>query len=142
MRSAWLAAAALSGVPSTAWNLARGRDPLEATKAAGTLVLPDDAQPWALVAAAAPVHLGVSLLWTVVLARTLPARNRVAWGAAGGLAIAALDLGVIGRRYPAIRKLPLAPQLADHALFGAVVGALSRHQGADARGCRRRRMRG
>jgi hypothetical protein len=142
VRSAWLAAAALSGVPSTAWNLARGRDPLEATKAAGTLVLPDDAQPWALVAAAAPVHLGVSLLWTVVLARTLPARNRVAWGAAGGLAIAALDLGVIGRRYPAIRKLPLAPQLADHALFGAVVGALSRHQGADARGCRRRRMRG
>jgi hypothetical protein len=142
VRSAWLAAAALSGVPSTAWNLARGRDPLEATKAAGTLVLPDDAQPWALVAAAAPVHLGVSLLWTVVLAHTLPARNRVAWGAAGGLAIAALDLGVIGRRYPAIRKLPLAPQLADHALFGAVVGALSRHQGADARGCRRRRMRG
>jgi len=123
---AWLAAAALSGVPSTAWNLARGRDPLEATRAAGTLVLLEDAPPWALVAAAAPVHLGVSLLWTAVLARTLPARNRVAWGAAGGLAIAGLDLGVIGRRYPSIRRLPLLPQLADHALFGAVVGALTR----------------
>jgi hypothetical protein len=47
-------------------------------------------------------------------------------GAASGLAIAALDLGVIGRRVPAIRRLPLAPQLADHALFGAVVGVLSR----------------
>jgi hypothetical protein len=126
VRSAWLAAAALSGVPSTAWNLACGRDPLEATKAAGTLVLPDDAPPWALVAAAAPVHLGVSLLWTAVLARTLPSRHRVAWGAAGGLAIAAVDLGVIGRRYPAIRRLPLVPQLADHALFGAVVGAFTR----------------
>jgi hypothetical protein len=61
-----------------------------------------------------------------VLERTLPARNRTAWGAAGGLAIAALDLGVVGRRFPAGRRLPLVPQLADHALFGAVVGALSR----------------
>jgi hypothetical protein len=84
-----------------------------------------DAPPWALVVAAAPVHLGVSLLWTSVLARTLPSRHRVAWGAAGGLAIAALDLGVIGRRYPAIRRLPLVPQLADHALFGAVVAVLT-----------------
>jgi hypothetical protein len=32
---------------------------------------------------------------------------------------------VIGRRSAAIRRLSLVPQLADHALFGAIVGTLS-----------------
>jgi hypothetical protein len=105
--------------------LAAGRDPLEATKAAGTLVLPEDAPPWLLVAAAAPVHLALSFFWAAVLERTLPVRHRAAWGAVGGLAIAALDLGVVGRRFPAVRRLPVVPQLADHALFGAAVGALT-----------------
>jgi hypothetical protein len=122
---AGLVAAIVSGAPSTAHAFATGRDPLGATKAAGTLVLGEDAPPWALVAAAAPTHLAISLFWAAVLERALPARNRVAWGAAAGLAIAALDLGVVGRRFPALRRLPLVPQLADHALFGAVVGALS-----------------
>lgn len=45
-------------------------------------------------------------------------------GSAGGLAIGALDLVIIGRRWPRIRKLPLAPQLADHVAFGTVVAAL------------------
>jgi hypothetical protein len=46
------------------------------------------------------------------------------WGAVAGAAIAALDLGVVGRRVPAIAELPSAPQVADHVVFGAVVGAL------------------
>jgi hypothetical protein len=119
-------AAVVSGLPSTLASLAAGRDPLEATKAAGTLVLTDDAPPLALVAAAGPVHLAVSLAWAAVLERTLPRRRRVLAGAAAGVAIAAFDLGVVGRRYPAIRALPLGPQLADHALFGATVAWLSR----------------
>jgi hypothetical protein len=122
---AGLVAAAVSGAPSTAYSLAAGRDPLEATKAAGTLLVGERAPGWIRVAAAAPVHLALSLGWAVVLERSLPHERRVLWGAAGGLAIAALDLGVIGRRFPAVRALPLLPQLADHALFGAVVGALS-----------------
>jgi hypothetical protein len=122
---AGVVAAVVSGAPSTAYSLAAGRDPLEATKAAGTLVLGEDAPPWALVLAAAPAHLAISLVWAAILERALPARNRAALGAAGGLAIAAFDLGVVGRRYPAIRRLPLLPQLADHAVFGAVVGALT-----------------
>ena len=122
---AGLVAAVVSGAPSTAYALATGRDPLEATRAAGTLLLPEDAPTPALLAAAVPVHLALSLGWAEVLERTLPRRHRVLWGAAGGLAIAMLDLGVIGRRSPAIRRLPLVPQLADHVVFGAVVGALS-----------------
>lgn len=124
MRAA-LVAAAVSGAPSTAYALATRRDPLEATRAAGTLLVPGDAPAFVQVVAAAPVHLGLSFFWTAVLERSLPRRNRAAWGAVAGLAIAALDLGVVGRRYPAIRRLPLPPQLADHALFGAVAGALT-----------------
>lgn len=117
----WLVAAAVAGLPSTAYALATGRDPLEATKAAGAMVVGEAAPAVVQVVAAAPVHLGLSYFWARILERTLPERGRLAWGVAGGLAIAALDLGVVGRRVPAIRRLPLAPQLADHALFGAVV---------------------
>jgi len=122
---AGLVAAAVSGVPSTAAALATGRDPLEATKAAGTLLVGERAPTLLQVAAAAPVHLALSLAWAAVLERALPRERRALWGAAGGLAIAALDLGVLGRRRRAIRALPLIPQLGDHALFGAVVGLLS-----------------
>jgi hypothetical protein len=123
---AGLVAAVVSGAPSTAYALAAGRDPLEATKAAGALVVGDGATGWAQVVAAAPVHVAISLFWAAVLERALPRRHRAAYGAAAGLAIAAVDLGVIGRRRAATRRLPLFPRLADHARFGAVVGALSR----------------
>ena len=61
-----------------------------------------------LLLAAVPVHLALSLGWALLLARVLPRRHTVAWATAAGLAIAALDLGVVGRRFPRIRALPLA----------------------------------
>ena len=124
MRAA-LVAAAVSGLPSTVHALATGRDPLEATKAAGAIVAGERAPAPVQVLAAAPLHLAISIGWAAVLERALPARHRVLWGAAAGLVIAALDLGVVGRRIPAVRALPLGPQLADHAVFGAAVGLLS-----------------
>ena len=90
-------AAALSGIPSTVHALATGRDPLEAAYAAGTILLPGETRPQRLLAAAVPVHLGISIGWTV-----------------------ALDLGLLGRLFPRIRALPVAAQLADHAAFGAI----------------------
>jgi hypothetical protein len=56
--------------------------------------------------------------------------------ALAGLGIAAVDFGLVGRRarrfgrpealgrFGRIRALPLVPQLADHVLFGATVGAV------------------
>ncbi len=41
-----------------------------------------------------------------------------------GALIALLDIAVIGRDIPAIRELDFAPQLADHLMFGAVVGVI------------------
>ena len=120
--TAGFVAAILSGLPSTFWSLAARRDPLEATIAAGSLLLPSERRRALLVAAAVPVHLSLSLGWALVLARVLPRGRETTAGAVAGLGIAALDLGVIGRRFPRIRALPLLPQVADHLAFGATVG--------------------
>jgi hypothetical protein len=120
--TAGLVAAIPSGLPSTLWALVTGRDPLEATAAAGSLLLPTERRRTRLAVAALPVHLSLSLGWAVVLAQVLPRGRETAVGAVAGLGIAALDLGVIGRWYPRVRALPLLPQLADHIAFGATVG--------------------
>jgi hypothetical protein len=121
---AGLLAAAGSGVPSTAVAVARGEDVLEAARAAGAIVLRGDHGTPALIAAAVPVHLALSVGWAAVLARVLPRRRTAAAGAVAGLAIAALDLGLIGRRIAAIRELPQPRQWADHVAYGAIVGAV------------------
>ena len=117
-------AAVLSGAPSTLHALATRRSPFEATLAAGTILLPRERRPVALAAAAVPVHLALSLGWAIALAAVLPRRQTVACGTLAGLAIAALDLGVGGCRYPRIRALALMPQVLDHVAYGATVGAV------------------
>jgi hypothetical protein len=119
VRAAFVAAV-VSGAPSTIHALATGRDPLEATIAAGSIVLPDETDPATLLIAAVPLHLAISLWWTAVLARVLPRKGAVLWGAAYGALIGLFDLKVIGRRYPRLAALPFVPQMLDHALFGAV----------------------
>lgn len=124
---------ALSGIPSTVWTLVRGGDPLEAVRAAGTLVRSPAAGPASLVVAGAGAHTVISFAWAMLLAVVLPEHRTRTAGAAAGLAIAVLDLGAVGRRYPAIRALPAWPQIADHVAFGLLVGAVV--------GERRRRQR-
>ncbi|MDN3351955.1 hypothetical protein [Actinomadura sp. DC4] len=114
-----------AGLPSTVHALATGADPLQATRAAGTLVPGRRDRPGVLAGVA--VHLAVSAGWTAVLAAA-DRRHRLGplGGGAAGLCVAALDLELAGRRYPAIRALPRWPQWLDHAAFGALVGALLR----------------
>ena len=111
-------AAVLSGAPSTATAVLSRRDPLEATRAAGSVV----GSP--TVAAGVGVHTALSMGWGVVLATLLPRRRPALWGAAAGAVIAAVDLGIVGRRLPRVRALPLLPQVADHLAYGAAVGAV------------------
>ena len=125
---AGLVAAVVSGAPSTAIALARGDDVLDGARAAGTLLLPRETRTLPLLAAAIPVHLALSLGWAVVLERVVP-RGREPLGCLlGGLAVAALDLGVVGRRLPRIRALPQGRQWADHAAYGLAVGLVLRHR--------------
>jgi hypothetical protein len=121
-------AAVAGGIPSTLHALATGGDVLESTRAAGSIALSRSEDEEALLAAGANVHGAVSLFWGVALAHVIPrragARTSVAASAVGGLAIAALDLGLVARLFPRIRALPRVPQVADHVAFGAVVGAV------------------
>ncbi|MDQ3987452.1 MAG: hypothetical protein M3280_13265 [Actinomycetota bacterium] len=119
-------AAIVSGAPSTLYALRRGRSLSEATAAAGSILLPNETRTPVLVAAAVPVHIGVSLFWAAVFERSLPRQTTALWGGLAGAGVAALDLLVIGRRLPRIRALPLGPQFADHILFGITVGAVLR----------------
>jgi hypothetical protein len=117
-------AGALSGAPSTVHALVTGRPPLDAVRAAGTLLLADDAPPGRLAAAGVVAHGALSLGWGVALAGVLPRRRHAVWGALAGLVIAGVDLGVLARRWSRIRALPRWPQVADHVAYGALVGAV------------------
>ena len=127
--TAGAAGAIVGGLPSTAWALLAGRDPLEATLAAGSVLLPGETRRSRLLTAAVPVHLTFSFGWAFVLERVLPRGRELSGGAAAGLTIAALDLGLARRVFPRVRALPLLPQLADHFAYGLTVGfVLSRRR--------------
>jgi hypothetical protein len=108
----------VSGAPSTAHSLYNKRSVFTATRAAGTLL----GRP--SVARGIAAHVALSVSWGLVLTRVLPRDHRALAGALAGAAIAALDLGLVGRRIPAIRALPQLAQWADHVVFGAMFGAV------------------
>ncbi len=105
---AW--ASVLSGAPSTAEALLRGGDPLQASAAAGSILLPGETRRGRLLLAAVPVHLALSFGWAWGIALVAPRGREVPFGAAAGLAIAGLDLGVIGRRFPASARCARCPR--------------------------------
>lgn len=121
-------AATFGGLPSTLYALRTGgsirsavRYVYDATRAVGTLVPPG--RPGFMRGTI--VHLGISVAVGEALGRTLPERRSVVWGATAGLAIGVINVGIIGRRFPAISALPLVPQLADNAAFGALFAAVA-----------------
>jgi hypothetical protein len=115
---------ALSGAPSTLIAAIRRDDLLGPSIAAGTLLPGRRDRPG--FAAGIAAHTVVTAVWTpLVAAATARSRHPALAGALAGAAIAALDLGVIGRRYPAIAALSQPPQWADHVAFGAIVGWLA-----------------
>lgn len=119
---------ALSGVPSTAWTILRGGNPLGSARAAGTLVAGEHRSPTTLLAAGALAHTAIAFGWAAVFAVALPRRLTVAAGALAGLAVAGLDLGLVGRHFPAIRALPTLPQVADHLAYGVLVATVVRRR--------------
>jgi hypothetical protein len=119
----------LSGAPSLSLTLASGDDLLSSTRAVGKALLPSTGEETrrdrlALLVAGGAAHIVISLAWGLVLSATLPRRRTVAAGAVAGLGIAAVDLGVLGRRLPSIRALEPGPQVLDHLAYGLVVGVV------------------
>ena len=107
-------AGVLSGVPSTVHAAVTGRPMLAPARAAGTML----GRP--TVARGAIAHTAITTFWTLVLARLPLGRRPAAAGAAAGLAIAAVDLSIARRWFPAIAALAMWPQVADHVAFGAL----------------------
>jgi hypothetical protein len=114
----------VSGVPSTLHAVARGSDPLAATRAAGSLL----GRPG--IGRGVVAHAALSLGWGVALAslgRPESLGRAVGRGALAGAGIAAFDLGLVGRYVPEIEALATTPQVLDHLVFGAVVCAVVWH---------------
>jgi hypothetical protein len=118
------AAAVISGVPSTLYAGLRGRDPFEAVRAVASILVSPASSPTVTLLSAALVHLAVSLVWTLVLRLTLPARNKILWATLVAVGIAIFDLRIIGRVFPLVHALDFWPQMADHLLWGTVVGSV------------------
>ena len=123
---AGLAAGIVGGIPSTLHSLATGQPVLRTLAAAGNVVAPTRSPRRLLMGAGVGTHAGISAGWGIVLAATLPRKRTLAWGLCAGAAIAALDLGVVGRVRPLVRGLPQLPQVADHLVYGLVAAALIR----------------
>jgi hypothetical protein len=120
---ATLCAATFSGLPSTLHAFIKQRSLRSAavyvydtTRAVGTLIPPG--RPG--FGRGVVVHVAISMLCGETLAWTLPHDHSAEWGAAAGFVIGVINVGVIGRWFPAIRALPLAPQIADNVMFGTV----------------------
>lgn len=123
MLSAWLVATVVSGLPSTVHAVITGNDVMEATRAAGAMIVSPDSSLPQLFAAAAIVHGAVSLFWASILTPVLPHRRTVYWAIAASALIAVLDLRIIApMMFPEVARLPFWPQFADHLMWGACVG--------------------
>jgi len=126
--SATALAAVMGGAPSTAHALVTTRSlsatidyVCDATTRIGVLVPPF--RPGFARGTAAQVV--ISALAGEVLGQALPRRHSLGWGAIAGMVMGVLNVGVIGRRIPAIAELPLAPQLADNVAFGMIFAAVA-----------------
>src|SRR5689334_24953913 len=111
--AAGLAGAVVSGLPSTLYTLLEGGDPLEGARALGRVLLPRTKSTPLLLAAGAPVHLALSLGWAGVFAAVVPDRAEPLTCTVAGLAVAGLDLALLGRFFAPIAALPQGRQWAD-----------------------------
>ena len=125
----------LSVLPSTLWAFAFGGHVWrvkEALLTPGALLVGRDAWIGTQIFTTIVVHGGLSLFWAGALCAFLPKRRPVINGMGAAFSIAVLDLLVIAQSFPAVHSLVFLhrsldsfwPWLADHLVFGAVVGAV------------------
>jgi RimJ/RimL family protein N-acetyltransferase len=128
---ATLAASVLGGTPSLLNALAHGggrgawRYGLDATRAIGSLAPPGRRS----IVAGAGAHAAISLVAGQAFGRFLPRRHSILWAAGGGAVMGLVGVGIIGRRFPAIRELALGPQIADNIAFGVIFAVVADRRG-------------
>jgi hypothetical protein len=124
-----LVAAVLAGVagvvPSILHTIATGGDWLESINAVATMVKAENLTMGWRVSVATAIHFAISLMWASVLIAILPRRQPLLWASAAGVVIAVIDLLVLAPIFfTEIGSLSFWPQLADHVVWGASVGAV------------------
>lgn len=122
--AAWSVATALSGMPSTLWAVWTGTDPWQALRAAGSMLVPADTALPLLVMSAVAVHCTVSLLWATLLVLLVPVRYIVPGSLIAAALIGVFNLRIIGRLFEGVHALPFWPQMADHLLWGGLMGTV------------------
>jgi hypothetical protein len=124
---AWIAATLLGGIPSTLHAWLTGGDIMEATRAAGAMLVPPSSSLPRLLLAAAVVHGVVSLVWASLLVVVLPRRHTIVAAVVAAAFIALFDLWFIAPLwFPEVGALAFWPQFADHLLWGLSLGVTLR----------------
>lgn len=106
--------------PRGAWQYG-----LRATRAIATLV--PSRRP--SIALGVATRFGISIAVGQAFGRLLPRRRSTVWGAFGGAAVGLVGIGVVGRRFAAIRELPFGAQLADNIAFGIIFALVADRSG-------------
>src|SRR6516165_6246684 len=138
---ATLIAAAFSGLPSTVHASVKQHSLRSAaayvydtTRAVGTLVPPGRPGFGRGVVA----HLAISALCGETLGRTLPRDQSAARGPAAGFLIGVINVGVIGRSFPAISRRPRKDRHLVTVVIPRSAGMICRHADRPASGAARR----
>ena len=121
--AAGTAATLVSGIPSTVYAWLSGGDPLEATRAAGAMLIPAVSPLTQLLVAAAIVHVAISFFWAAILVAVLPRTHILVSATAAAALIGFVDLRLIAPLlFPEVAALAFVPQMADHLMWGASLG--------------------
>ena len=121
-----LFAGLVGGIPSTLYAIASGGDWLESMNAVAAIVNAENLFIVWRVSVAAAIHFTISFVWASALLAILPHRRTLLWASASGAVIAVIDLLILAPiLFPEIATLSFRLQLADHVLWGVVVGAFA-----------------
>ena len=118
----WIAAF-LSGIPSTALAYFTGKDMLEATRAAGEMLVAADSSPLQLAMAATAVHGSLTIFWGSVLTLYVPRKHAISCSCIAMILVGIFNLCVVAPRFfPSVAALQFWPQMMDHANLGLCYG--------------------
>jgi hypothetical protein len=114
------------GIPSTLYAIASGGDWLESMNAVAAIVNAENPSIVWRVSVAAAIHFTISFVFASTLLAILPHRRTLLWASACGAVIAVIDLLLLAPiLFHEIAAPSFWPQLADHVVWGVVVGAFA-----------------
>jgi hypothetical protein len=120
-----LIAGIFGGIPSTLLAYFTGKDILEATHAAGAMLIAADSSSTQLFMAATLVHGSLTFFWATVLTLCVPRKHAVSCSCILMILVGFFNLSIIAPHFfPSVAALQFWPQMMDHAALGFCYGAI------------------